>query len=223
MAQMPVVRTPISMRDFAGALIRVLREMGVQPSKAACGVFWAQYALETGAGGFCWNYNLFNHKVTQSQVAAGVPYMMLANTWEVEKGQKVMYQPPHPATWFRAYSSFESAMGDHVAAVKSGRYATSWPAVITGDVTLYATRLRERGYYTAPLIDYVALMTAKLKAWNVSAAYEDALADAFDATEAPTEPAVRAIANDSEPEPASVIIHPRHFVEPDDEPPPAAA
>lgn len=221
MAQMTVIRTPISMRDFAGALIRVMREMGVQPSKASCGVFWAQYALETGAGGFCWNHNLFNHKVTQSQAAAGVPYMMLANTWEVEKGQKVVYQPPHPATWFRSYSSFEEAMGDHVAAVKSGRYATSWPAVVAGDVVLYATRLRERGYYTASLASYVALMEAKLKGWNASTAYEDALADAFDASEAPTEPQVRAIANDSEPPPGSVIVHPWHFT--DDEPPPEAA
>jgi hypothetical protein len=219
MAQMPVIRTPIAMRDFAGALIRVLREMGVQPSKASCGVFWAQYALETGAGGFCWNHNLFNHKVTQSQVNAGVPYMMLANTWEVENGKRVMYQPPHPATRFKAYASFGSAMGDHVAAVKSGRYATSWPAVVAGDVALYATRLRERGYYTASLASYVALLEAKLKGWNVSTAYEDALADAFDASEAPTEPGVREIANDSDP--PSAIVHPWHFT--DDEPPPDAA
>lgn len=222
MPQMPVIRTPIAMRDFAGALIRVLRTMGVQPTKQACGVFWAQYALETGAGGFCWNHNLFNHKVTQSQAAAGVPYMMLANTWEVENGKRVTYQPPHPATWFKAYSSFEAAMGDHVAAVKSGRYASSWPAVIAGDTTLYATKLRERGYYTAPLVDYVALLQAKLKVWNASTAYEDAMADTFDASEAETEPDFSALADDDDDDPPSVIVHPFHFFEPDDEPPEAA-
>lgn len=221
MAQMPVVRTPIAMREFAAALIRVLRQMGVQPTKQACGVFWSQYALETGAGGFCWNHNLFNHKVTQSQAAAGVPYMMLANTWEMEKGKRVTYQPPHPATWFRAYASFEAAMGDHVAAVKSGRYASSWPAVVAGDVTLYATRLRERGYYTASLASYVALLEAKLKVWNASTAYEDALDDTFDASEADTEPDFSKLADDDDP--PSVIVHPFHFFEPDPDPPKDAA
>lgn len=230
MNQMPVLRTPISQRDFAIAMIRVLQSMNVHPTKQACGVFWAQYALETGAGGFCWNHNLFNHKVTESQARAGVPFMMLANTWEIEKGKKVVYQPPHPATWFRAYASFEAAMGDHVAAVKTGRYASSWPAVVAGDVTLYAAKLRERGYYTAPLADYVALLNAKLKLWNATTAYEDALASLFDASEAPTLPEGLPPSSDSEP-PSVIINQPivrsLHYAGlpgvGDDEPPPSAA
>lgn len=177
MTPTPVVRTPIGMKEFARAMIRTLQTQGVTPSKEACGVFWAQYALETGAGGFCWNHNLFNHKCTEAMAAAGVPYMMLAGTWEIESGKKVVYQPPHPATWFRAYESFEAAMTHHIGAIQKGRYASSWPAVIAGDPELYATKIRERGYYTAPLADYVALMRAKFGPWMAATAYDEAMGE----------------------------------------------
>lgn len=201
MMPMPVIRTPISMKDFAKALIRTLRSGGVEPTKEAAGVFWAQYALETGAGGFCWNYNLFNHKVTAAMANGGIPYMMLANTWEIIDGKKVTFQPPHPATWFRAFASFEAAMSHHITAIKTGRYASSWPAVLAGDPELYAAKIRERGYYTAPLADYVKLIRAKFNAWMASPAYDDALAELEDAAEAVTDQAIRIDLVESEPPP----------------------
>lgn len=185
---MAVVKTPISMRDFALAMIRVLRANGITPSKEACGVFWAQYALETGAGGYCWNHNLFNHKVTAGMANAGVPYVMLANTWEIENGKKVTYQPPHPATWFRAFASFEAAMSHHIGVIQNGRYASSWPAVLAGDPELYARKIRERGYYTATLESYVTLMRAKFDPWMRSDAYDQAIAEVIEASEAETQP-----------------------------------
>jgi hypothetical protein len=231
MPRMPVVRTPISMLDFARALIRTLRVTGTTPTKAAAGVLWAQYALETGAGGFCWNHNLFNHKVTQEQAAAGVPYMMLANTWEVVDGQRVLFQPPHPATWFRAFASFEAAMSHHITAIQKGRYASAWPAMLAGDVTEYATRLRERGYYTAPLDSYARLLRLKHEQWMRSTAFDDALADVLEASEAETQPEIRL----DQLEPPAPIVHPRVPLgrptlddpsldeDDDDEPPPIAA
>lgn len=214
----PVIRTPISMRSFARAIIRVLRASGEAPTKDSCGVFWAQYALETGAGGFCWNHNLFNHKVTPEQAAAGTPYMMLANTWEIEGGKRVTYQPPHPATWFRSFDSFEAAMSHHIAAIRSGRYASSWPALLAGDVVVYAAKLRERGYYTAPLSDYARLLKTKLSQWATSSAYDDALAELETEDDEPTQPEIRV--DQLEPEPA--IVHRSPYQEPDDEPPAAA-
>jgi flagellum-specific peptidoglycan hydrolase FlgJ len=223
---MPVVRTPISMGDFARALLRTLRANGITPSKEACGVFWAQYALETGAGGFCWNNNLFNHKVTVAMANAGIPYMMLANTWEIENGKKVTYQPPHPATWFRAYASFEAAMSHHISAVKSGRYKSSWPAVLAGDVVQYATELRKFGYYTASLESYVALLKTKMADWMKTTAYEKALEDVVRDSERETQPDLEPY-RDEEPTPTPrvvewTIVHKSPFDEPDDEPPAAA-
>jgi hypothetical protein len=207
MNQQPVIRTPISMRDFARALIRTLRSSGTTPTKEACGVFWAQYALETGAGGFCWNHNLFNHKVTKAMADSGTPFMMLANTWEIERGKKVTYQPPHQATWFRAYASFEAAMSHHVTAIQKGRYASSWPAVLAGDPELYAAKIRERGYYTAPLASYVALMRAKYDPWMRSTAYDEALAEEDAASEAETVPDLELEAYRAEP--PAAIVRPR--------------
>jgi hypothetical protein len=204
MMPMPVIRTPISMKDFAKALIRTLRSGGVEPTKEAAGVFWAQYALETGAGGFCWNHNLFNHKVTQAMVNSGVPYMQLANTWEIIDGKRVTFQPPHPATWFRAFASFEASMSHHITAIKTGRYASSWPAVLAGDPELYAAKIREKGYYTAPLADYVRLIRAKFNAWMAAPAFDDAMAELDEASEATTDPAIRIDLVPSEPPPAAL-------------------
>lgn len=198
---MPVIKTPIGMRDFALALIRCLKSSNVVPTKRAAGVFWAQYALETGAGPFCWNYNLFNHKCTQAMALAGVPYMMLANTWEIENGKKVIYQPPHPATWFRSYASFEAAMSHHIQAVKNGRYASSWEPLMNGDVREYAARLRARGYYTAPLDSYQRLLAVKMAEWMGSPAYEEALTEVIAAMEAETLPDVTVV--------DQPIVHPR--------------
>lgn len=215
----PVIRTPISMRDFARAMILTLRVSGVTPTKEACGVLWAQYALETGAGGFCWNHNLFNHKCTQAMAEAGTPYMMLANTWEMENGKRVTYQPPHPATWFRAYAHFEAAMSHHVSAIKNGRYASSWPAVVAGDVAEYAKQLRSKGYYTASLDSYAALLKAKLGPWMASTAYEDALLAVLDASEETTQPEIRFVAAPV----ATVTRLPGSIANDEDEPPPTAA
>lgn len=174
---MAVVKTPITMADFARALIRTMRAMNIEPTKAACGVFWSQYALETGAGGFCFNFNLFNHKVTAAMTNAGVPFMMLANTWEMVDGIKRVFQPPSPVTWFRAYASFEAAMSDHINSVRSGRYASSWPAVVAGDLDAYAIELHNHGYFTASVKSYEDLLAVKDVGWMQSTAFEDALAE----------------------------------------------
>lgn len=208
----PVIRTPISMKDFARAAILAIRVTSDTPSKEACGVLWAQYAIETGAGGFCWNHNLFNHKCTQAQAAAGVPYMMLAGTTEFDAhGVEHSYQPPDPVTWFRAYTSFESAMSDHVSAIKMGRYASSWPSVLAGDPLTYAAEIRAHGYYTAPLKDYQKGMLARMGPWTMSPAYEDALAAIEES----------ALAVTQEIPPATVTRLP--FSDDDPDEPPAAA
>lgn len=213
------------MKDFARAMILTLRMQNIEPTKAAAGVMWAQYALETGAGGFCWNHNLFNHKVNQAQVAAGVPYMMLANTWEIINGQKVIFQPPNPATFFRAYASFEAAMSDHITSIKNGRYSSSWPAVLAGDVLTYAAELREHGYYTAPLKDYQKLLLAKFADWDKASAYEVALEAITEAAERKTDPEIQLQNLDSEPPPAPEFARVTRLPfseDPPDEPPDAA-
>lgn len=223
MVPTPVIRTPITMRDFARAMILTLRVQGITPTKAACGVMWSQYAIETGAGGFCWNHNLFNHKCTQAMADRGVPYMMLANTWEIIDGKRVSFQPPHPATWFRAYASFEAAMSDHVTSITKGRYASSWPAVLAGDVREYAAQLRAHGYYTAPLEAYQAGLERPFSSWMATTAYEVALEAIEDAAEEETDPEIRLDLHDSEPPPPNFAIVTRLPYSDDPDEPPSAA
>lgn len=206
MNPVPVKRTPVTIRDYARAVIRAWRDMyRTLPTKAQVGILWAQYALETGKGPFCWNWNIANVKCTQAQAAAGVPYMMLAGTWEIEKGKKVIYQPPHPATWFRAYESLGEAMTAHLRLLRDGRYRSAWPAIEAGDPEAFAHKLKEGAdgkegtwddYYTAPVEHYVAAMRAYHKQWMNDRAFDDVIGEAIATMEAPTEPEMEA-ADDS--------------------------
>lgn len=210
MAQMPLVRTPIGMLDFARAFVRMLRAMGQTPTKAAGGVLWAQYALETDAGAACWNFNLWNHKVAPAQVSAGVPWFDLPGTWEVIDGVRTTLKEGDPGRRFRAYASFESAMSDHVNAIRNGRYASSWAPLLAGDVEGYARELRAKGYYTAPLASYVAALHARVVPWEASTVFESAIEEIEEASEAVTDPEIP-------------IIHMSPYSEDDPEPPDEAA
>ena len=59
----PTVHTAPSMRDFAAALLRCWPEA----TKAGAGILWAHFAGETGAGRYCWGWNLGNWKWTEEQ------------------------------------------------------------------------------------------------------------------------------------------------------------
>jgi hypothetical protein len=230
MADVPVVRTTYSMKDFAKACILAWkRVVGVFPKKEAAGIIWAQHALETGNGGFCWNNNIGNLKCTKEQAAAGVPYMMLAGTWEMIDGKKVVFQPPHPSTWFRAFASLDEGMSAHLDLLKNKRYATAWPSVESGEPAAFAAALRARGYYTASVEDYTRLMKVGFAQWMQRTAFEDAQADVLEALEADTNPELPA----TEPEPFQKVRGPIPFARPeldadlplampDDEPPDAA-
>lgn len=71
-------RTTFSTQDYADAVY------AADPSltREQAGVLWAQYAIETGKGKFCWNCNIGNVKVTAGQVQAGTDYFMLKGTWK---------------------------------------------------------------------------------------------------------------------------------------------
>jgi hypothetical protein len=219
----PVVRTTYSMKDFAKACILAWKRLtGLFPKKEVVGIIWAQHALETGNGGFCWNHNIGNLKCTETQASAGVPYMMLAGTWEMINGHKVIFQPPHPATWFRAFASLDEGMTAHLDLLKNRRYATCWPAVESGEPAAFAAALRARGYYTASVEDYTRLMKVGHLRWMREHAFEDAQAEVLEMLEAETNPQLPSAV---EPEP--MIVHPpvplgRPGLDDDDEPPDAA-
>jgi hypothetical protein len=142
-------RTPITRDDFA----RAIRDADVTISKAAAGVIWGQWCLETGSGKACWNFNIANLKVTGRQVAEGVDYVMLPNTWEIIGGKKVVFQPPHHQTWFRSFESLDEAMVHHLLFLQM-RYGSAWECVEAGKPREFAYALKSRGYFTGDVEAY---------------------------------------------------------------------
>ena len=157
----PVVRTKFSIHEYAAAV----RKADPTLTREQAGILWAQYALETGRGNACWNNNIGNVKVTPSQVAAGVPYFMLPNTWEIIGGKKEVFQPPHPQTWFRHFESLAEAMAHHIVFLRDKRYKPAWPSVLSGDPAEFARALKKESYYTAPEADYAKIMKSMHAEW----------------------------------------------------------
>lgn len=234
MAQVPLVRTPVAMSDYCHALLRAWKaELGILPTKAAAGVLWAQYMIETG-GAACWCWNLGNVKVTQAQVDAGVPFFDLPGTWEMVNGVRVVLRDGDPGRRFRAFASLEEAMLEHFRFLRNRRYKTSWPSVEAGDCLGFAQHLKAAGYFTATAEAYAAGMLPHHRRWMASTVYEDQVQALLAAMEADTDPELPAA---EEPTPFP-IVHPRIPLDrpaldedelptvigiDDDEPPPAAA
>lgn len=165
----PTTRTKFSVQDYA----RAVRAAAPELSKAAAGVLWAQYALETGRGSACWNCNIGNVKATPAQVAAGTPYFMLPNTWEIIAGKKIVFQPPDPQTWFRHFDTLAEAMAHHVVFLRERRYAPAWPAVLAGDPERFAHELKRLGYYTGSADIYARSLRVLHSEWMGAIDYDE--------------------------------------------------
>lgn len=164
----PTVRTTPTMMQYAHALLLQWPEA----SKEQAGVLWAQFAIETGSGSSCWNWNLGNIKHVKGD---GFDWMSLRGVWEIINGQRVEFPPDNPASWFRAYPDLDTAMEQHFVFLKK-HFASSWSAIEAGSPEEFAHQLHVHGYYTAPEKDYVAGMKAHFSKWMKAAAFEDASA-----------------------------------------------
>ncbi|MCL2779618.1 MAG: hypothetical protein FWD73_16630 [Polyangiaceae bacterium] len=177
----PTVRTTFSTEDFARALIAAWRAIYVMleqaddacvtPSKASCGVVWAQYALETGRGKSCWCNNIGNVKHVAGD---GHDYCMLTGVWEIIGGKKVVFNPPDPQTWFRAYPSLADGMREHLEFLRK-RYAAAWAEVERGDARAFVHALKTRGYFTGDEGVYTKNVVSLQAEFGRSGAYEAAI------------------------------------------------
>ena len=192
MSQRDPVRTTPTLEAYVGAVVRAWTD-GAPCSSEACAVLWAQYMIETG-GKACWNWNVGNVKASD----LGRPWHALRGVWEgvsaaeasrlVAAGEAVydanaahqravaprtavVFEPPHPATRFRAFDSLDEAMGEHLALLRR-RFAKGWPGVLAGDVVAFARGLRAHGYFTASAEAYAAGMRAPFAAALASSAFE---------------------------------------------------
>lgn len=171
------VQTVYSKKDFIKGLIEGWIDLyGTIPSKESIGVIYSQNMIETG-GKYFWGNNVGNSKVGADDPNKVIEYQMLKNVWEIENGKRVVYQPPHRATWFRAFPTLREGVAHHFELLKNKRYKIAWAAVEKGDPSLFAHLLKKQGYYTAPEKDYVAGMNRFFKPYMKSNDYEYALAE----------------------------------------------
>lgn len=207
--QVPVVRTVVTMSDYARAVVRAWDDE--TPAKASVAVLWGQYMIETG-GKACWNFNIGNVKAVNGD---GYDYHCLSGVWEgvdpvtatrlVSTGEArldpsadhheavspkvaVIFDPPHPATRFRAFRNLDDAMRDHLALLRK-RFAVAWPAVVAGDPKVFAQKLHDAHYFTASAEAYAAGMRRPFEDFMMASAYENAVA-ALEQDAVPTEPEV---------------------------------
>jgi flagellar protein FlgJ len=152
------VRTSYNISQMIEGFIRAWHsQFKEMPKKESVGVIWSQTAIETGSTTSMWNNNIGNVKYSPSKNPDddnNIKYMMLANVWEILNGKKVIFQPPHTATWFRAFDSLEEGIGFHLNFLKNKRYKTSWSAVEGGNPEAFAHLLKVAKYYTASEEDY---------------------------------------------------------------------
>jgi hypothetical protein len=188
----PILRTVCSPRDYARAFIRAWRQLygGDFPTQAQCGVLYAQWMVETG-GSACWNWNIGNVKVTQAQVDAGALWIDLPGTWEMIDGKRVVLQEGDPGRRFRAFTSLDVAMPEHLAFLRNKRYGPSWPYVEAGDPSGFAYALKRQGYYTASADAYASAMVGHHKRFMGSPSFDDALRLVHAEDDEPTNPEIR--------------------------------
>lgn len=201
--QVPVVRTVVTLRDYVRAVVAAWPTISTDPCpKEAPAVLWAQYIAETG-GAACWGFNIGNVKWTPGcgydfhclrgvwEGAWKADAARLIATGEAHadpstdhakavdpKGEgkrvSVVFEPPHPATRFRAFPSLDAAMRSHLALLAK-RFSVAWPAVLAGDVDKFASALHSRGYFTASPLAYAGNMRRPYLQAMASSAWNDAV------------------------------------------------
>lgn len=195
-----VLRTAVTRPDYIRAVVRGWPAVeGDIPLEASIAVLFAQYMIETG-GAACWNYNIGNVKHVKGD---GYDYQMLNGVWEgvspatadqlIAGGQakadpsadhqkavgvsrrSVIFMPPHPATWFRAFSTLDEGMAEHLGLLKK-RFTKAWPFVLSGDFVAFAHALHDQHYFTADPTSYANGMRRHYDALIASTTYEELLA-----------------------------------------------
>jgi len=165
MAQLvPTVRTSYTKFEIIKGFIQGWqKQFGTMPRKKSIAVLWSQNALETGSTTSMWNNNIGNVKYIQNTNVLeneNIQYMMLSNVWEILEGKKVIFQPPHKATWFRSFPTLADGVSFHLDFLKNKRYKKAWVAVEAGSPIDFAHLLKLSNYYTASEIDYAKALAS---------------------------------------------------------------
>ena len=141
----PTVATPVSPTTLYAALRGAWTGLyDAVPARQSLLVLIGHWALETEWGHATWCWNLGNAKHVPGD---GRDYFQIRCN-EIINGKTVWFDPPHPATSFRAFAGLAEGCVDYLGLLH-GQFGYAWPAIEAGDAPAFCHALRQRGYYTA--------------------------------------------------------------------------
>jgi hypothetical protein len=194
-ARFAPTHTPESATLVFNALTAAWKKLfGDEPAKESIAVLVSQWALETGWGKTCWNWNLGNIKAHPTDgldhtyypcwevltranahtVAANPgqrkdgkpgPDVLIASEDEVQGTAVVWFYPDHDGCRFRAFRSLEAGAEEYLK-VLFHRYRRAWASVLIGNPSGFAAALKTLEYFTAPLDGPKGYRTALVSIWN---------------------------------------------------------
>jgi len=167
--EMPAVKTPVSKEAMLVAMaLGWNKKFGEPPNRNSVLLLLSHWAFETGHGNSMWCFNLGNvkAKVTGAYdycffacdeiLPAAQAERLAAATPETAKIKKrrsdgtciIQFYPKHPACCFRAFTSLDDGVTDHLDLIHK-RFKYAWPFVVAGDVSGFCKALKQQRYYTA--------------------------------------------------------------------------
>lgn len=167
--QKPATKTPVKEYEFFVTLKHLYPELSL---KSVC-LLMAQWALETGRGEKCMNYNIGNFKgfgdrdYTYFQTWERLPeakaqaYIAKSSIKEPAEFVRqlpslhviVRFKPCHPVARFAAYDSLEEGVRDYVSQLQR-KFEEAWHAVENADPHGFINGLLHGHYFTGSALLY---------------------------------------------------------------------
>jgi len=180
--KLPATKTACTPTELGDALVRAWRAIqDEEPSRDAILVLLAHVRLECGwdaaTGKFkaCHAWNLGNAKHAENDGRDWCEYACD----EIINGERVWFEPPHPACRFRAYRTLAEGAADYLALLRK-RFSGAWGRVVAGDPSGFVRALKARGYFTADLEPYERAVVSIFEDWKARLDFDVSPEDSID-------------------------------------------
>lgn len=173
--RVPTIQTYFTSEDLIKELIsNWILIYKKTPKKEQIGVIYSQWALETGQGLYCWNFNIGNLKAADDPNKI-IEYCVLNGVWEIINNKRVIIPPENPGSWFRSFATLADGIAHHLEFLRNKRYKNSWVAVENGNPAEFAHLLKMAGYYTASEADYIKAINTYFNIYMKMNAFENVI------------------------------------------------
>lgn len=181
MREVPAERTIVSRFQMIDAMRDAWTKLAGAPADHSLAILLGHWALETGTGKSMMNFNVGNWKAPRpldqehtyfttrenlspkgadAAVAASTPAAPCHILGPASNGTLVViFEPRHPTCRFRSFPTLEVGCEAYVTGMR-GAWAAAWDAAVRGDVVGFADALAKARYFTAPVGEYVAGVSA---------------------------------------------------------------